>query len=216
MAIIRRIIFCGLVLSLMAGCQSAYYGAMEKVGVHKRDIMVSRVDKAKASQQEAKEEFKSALEKFQSLFGQSDLKLQAQYDQLSDSYESSKDAAEDVSERITAVANVSEALFSEWEQELTEYTSANLRRQSSNQLNQTRRQYNKLIRSMRSAEKQMQPVLSALYDQVLFLKHNLNARAISGLKGELKSVRSNVSRLIQQMERSIKESEAFIKSLSTE
>ena len=40
---------------LLGGCQSAYYGAMEKVGYHKRDIMVDRVQEAKESQEEAQE-----------------------------------------------------------------------------------------------------------------------------------------------------------------
>ena len=38
------------VFLLLSGCQSAYYGAMEKVGKHKRDIMVDRVSEAKDSQ----------------------------------------------------------------------------------------------------------------------------------------------------------------------
>ena len=29
-----------LTLVLLAGCQSAYYGALEKVGIHKRDVLV--------------------------------------------------------------------------------------------------------------------------------------------------------------------------------
>ena len=48
----------------LTGCKSAYYGAMEKVGVHKRDILVDRVEEARNSQVDAKETFKSALELF--------------------------------------------------------------------------------------------------------------------------------------------------------
>ena len=47
---------------LIAGCGNPYYGAMEKVGVHKRDIMVDRVESARDAQQDAQEQFKSALE----------------------------------------------------------------------------------------------------------------------------------------------------------
>ena len=35
---------------LFTGCQSAYYQAMEKVGVHKRDLLVGRVEKARDAQ----------------------------------------------------------------------------------------------------------------------------------------------------------------------
>ena len=58
------------ILSLMlmlSGCQSAYYSAMEKVGVHKRDILIDRVEETKDSQQESQEEFQSALERLTTL-----------------------------------------------------------------------------------------------------------------------------------------------------
>ena len=57
-------LFCLAIVLLLGGCSSAYYGAMEKVGVHKRDIMVDRVEDARDSQAAAQEQFKSALEQF--------------------------------------------------------------------------------------------------------------------------------------------------------
>ena len=44
-----------LMMLITVGCSRAYYGAMEKVGVHKRDIMVDRVESARDAQQDAKE-----------------------------------------------------------------------------------------------------------------------------------------------------------------
>ena len=40
-----------LLLGLVAGCSSAYYNTMEKLGVHKRDIMVDRVGEARDAQE---------------------------------------------------------------------------------------------------------------------------------------------------------------------
>ena len=59
----------GMFIGLMAllGCSSAYYGTMEKLGYHKRDLMVNRVESARDAQEEAKEEFELALEKFSSV-----------------------------------------------------------------------------------------------------------------------------------------------------
>ena len=48
-------------------------------------------------------------------------------------------------------------------------------------LNDTRKRYKQLMSSMRRAENSMEPVLVAFQDQVLVLKHNLNARAIGAL-----------------------------------
>lgn len=210
---ISRWFLSSLLVVVLAGCQSMYYGAMEKVGVHKRDIMIDRVESAQDAQTDAKEQFESALEQYQSIITIKDQDLADRYDKLNDEYEDSKAAALRVSERIDSVEDVSEALFDEWEDEIELYSSADLKRKSQAKLSQTKRQYQKLIKAMRSAEARMQPVLSAFQDQVLYLKHNLNARAIDSLQGELGSIETNVAQLITEMEKSIAESEAFISSL---
>lgn len=212
MSISRWFLFA-LLVAVLAGCQSAYYGAMEKVGVHKRDIMVNRVESVQEAQTDAKEQFESALAQFRSIIQIKDQDLAARYDKLNDEYEDSKAAAQSVTKRIDAVEDVSEALFDEWEEEIELYSNANLQRQSAAKLSQTRRQYQGLIKAMRSAETRMEPVLQAFQDQVLFLKHNLNARAIDSLQGELGTIETDVAQLIREMEKSIAESEAFIRSL---
>jgi len=203
----------GLFISL--GCQSMYYAGMEKMGYHKRDLMVSDVEKARDAQQEAKEQFKSALDRFTTVLNIKGGELQDKYDTLNTEYERSEAKAQAVRDRIASVEDVSQALFSEWEAELKEYSSANLRRSSQTKLTQTRRQYAQLIKAMKRAESKMSPVLAKFKDQVLFLKHNLNAQAIASLKSELGSVESNIKILIKEMETSIKQANTFISSMNT-
>ncbi len=201
----------GLLLCLgLAGCSSMYYSAMEKLGIEKREILVDRVGDARDAQSEAQETFRSSLARFQSVVDTPDTALQDKYDTIRTAYEDSEDAAEAVRDRIDAVEDVSEALFEEWEDELDLYESASLRRSSERQLAETRDQYDSLIARMHRAEAKMAPVLEAFEDQVLFLKHNLNAQAIGALEQELSQIRSDVDKLIREMEDSIAESEAFI------
>ncbi|KEQ18149.1 DUF2959 domain-containing protein [Endozoicomonas numazuensis] len=203
-----------LMLSVfLTGCQSTYYSAMEKVGIHKRDIMVDRIESSQAAQEDAQEQFSSALEQFRSVVNFNGGDLEALYDQLNSEYENSVTSAEEVRGRIQGVKDVSEALFEEWEDELELYSSASLRRSSQQKLNDTRRQYKRMLTSMEQSEKRMQPVLDAFQDQVLYLKHNLNARAISALKGEFGSIKSDIDRLLHDMQRSIDESRKFVATL---
>ena len=204
----------GLFMSL--GCQSVYYDAMEKMGYHKRDLMVSDVEKARDAQQEAKEQFKSALDRFTTVLNIKGGELQDKYNTLNEEYERSETKAQAVRDRIASVEDVSQALFEEWEAELKEYSSANLRKSSQAKLTQTRTQYAQLIKAMKRAESKMPPVLAKFKDQVLFLKHNLNAQAIASLKSELGSVESNIKILIKEMESSIKQADAFISSMNKE
>lgn len=198
---------------LLGGCQSAYYGAMEKVGYHKRDIMVDRVEDAKESQEEAQEQFSSALEEMQALLNHDGGDLESAYNKAKDEYESAQDAADDVTNRIDKVEDVAEALFDEWQTEIGEISKASLRRNSESKLKETRRSYTKLVKSMRRAESKMEPVLTAMKDNMLYLKHNLNAQAIGAIKGEFASLQTDISGLIKEMNKSIDESNKFIASL---
>jgi len=203
-------------LLLLSGCGGVYYNAMEKIGVHKRDILVDRVAEARDSQQETKEQFTSALEHFTSVINFKGGELEDKYTELKKELEKSEDQAEDVRERVAAVEDVADALFEEWETELDQYKNANLRQSSEKQLKQTRSHYYKLIGAMKKAEAKIDPVLDPLRDQVLFLKHNLNARAIASLQGELTRIETDVSRLIRDMDAAMKEADSFIQTLKAE
>ncbi|WP_299981484.1 DUF2959 domain-containing protein [uncultured Pseudoteredinibacter sp.] len=201
-----------LSLGLMA-CQSAYYSAMESVGMHKRDILTSRIEGVRDAQVDAKEQFRDALDRFSQELGYNGGELQSVYENLHDAYEDSQQEADNVSRRIDEVEDVAEALFAEWEDELEQYSSASLRRESQSQLRDTRKQYKNMLVTMRSAESKMAPVLKTFNDQVLYLKHNLNARAIGSLKAEFGGLRRDINTLIARMEESIAESDKFIKNL---
>ncbi len=204
-----------LVFSMLiaAGCQTAYYGAMESLGYHKRQLLVDRVEDARESQEEAKEQFRSALDTFSEVVGFEGGSLQKKYESLNSELEDSEARAKEVRDRIDSVENVAEALFDEWEDELGQYSDEKLRRASREKLDETRVSYQKLISAMKRAEKKMKPVLSVFRDQVLFLKHNLNAQAIASLQGELVSVETNVEALIRDMEESIKEADIFLSNM---
>jgi hypothetical protein len=197
----------------LAGCSSVYYSTMEQFGVEKRDILVDRVEEARDSQEEAKEQFSSALEQFTTLLNFDGGELQRVYDRLNTEFERSERRAEEVSDRIRSVENVSEDLFDEWEDELDLYTDQNLRTSSERTLRQTRVRYDQLLATMHAAENTMVPVLNAFRDQVLFLRHNLNSQAIASLRSEVTTIENDIATLIEEMEASIAESNRFLEEL---
>lgn len=200
-------------LVLLGGCSSIYYGTMEKFGVHKRDIMVDRVTEARDAQQDAKKQFANALEQFRSVVNVKGGDLEAHYNKLNSAYEASKQRAQAVHDRIAAVEDVSGALFSEWRAEIKQYSSESLRRQSQTQYDQTQARYKQLLAAMKKAAARIDPVLVPMHDQVLFLKHNLNAKAIAALGDELVAVQTNVNSLMRDMEAAIAEADSFIKAM---
>ena len=205
-----------MVAVIGAGCSTMYYNTMEKFGVHKREIVVKRVKEAQKSQQDAKVEFKSALEEFTAVVGFKGGDLQAMYDKLSARLEQSEAAAKEVRDRIDAVEDVSDALFREWKQEIGQYQNQELRRISQREYEASREQYKQLNSAMRQAESKIEPVLAVMRDQVLFIKHNLNAKALASLKGEVAVVEGKVAALLEDLEDSINEADAFIKTMTKE
>lgn len=212
---LRLVLTSVLVLSTMSGCQRAYYSAMESLGVHKRDIFTDRVEAARDAQIEAKDQFASALEAFQALVDIKDDDLEETYAKVNAEYEQSQAKATAVRERIDAVEGVAGALFDEWEAELDQYTNKTLRQESAKTLTRTQDQYRQLIEAMHRAEKRMDPVLNTFRDQVLVLKHSLNARAIASLDKELRTIEADVTRLIQEMDQSINEANTFIRAMAS-
>ena len=183
---------------------------MEKIGVHKRDILIDRVEGARDSQAEAQQQFKSALEQFGSVVHLKNTDLKEEYERLDKEYTDCRKAAQKVSDQIDRVEDVADALFEEWEDELKLYDNRDFRRLSKRQLEQTRSRYEKMLHAMLSAESSMTPVLRTFRDNVLFLKHNLNAQAIGSLQSEFSSMERDIDRLIRKMNTAIGQSNAFI------
>jgi ElaB/YqjD/DUF883 family membrane-anchored ribosome-binding protein len=198
---------------LLAGCETAYYSAMESVGFAKRDILANRVVSARDSQEDAKREITDALTEFGKVVSYQGGDLEAQYKRLAAQLADSESAAESVRKHIRDVEGVAGALFDEWQGELAQYSSASLRAQSEQQLRQTRARYGEMIAAMKRAEAKLEPALRPLRDQVLFLKHNLNARAVAGLKGEVGKVDAQVNQLVAELERAIAEANRFVADL---
>lgn len=209
--LLAYIVISAFFLVPLNACTNLYYDAMEKAGVHKRDILVDRVEGARDSQKQAQEKFKSALERFESVVQIRDTGLKNAYETLNAEYEDCRNAAQRVSEKIDKVESVAEALFEEWNKELELYENREMKRSSGEKLDATRLQYKKMLSKMKRAEKSMAPVLGAFRDNVLFLKHNLNAQAISSLKSEFSVLQDKIDGLIMRMNDSIESSDRFIR-----
>jgi len=198
---------------LLAGCESAYYAAAEQLGYAKRDILADRVEAARDSQEEAKQEITDALTAFGSVVNFDGGELEARYRFLSTKLQNGEQAAQSVSARVRDVENVALALFEEWHQELGQYSNQTLRLKSEDQLAGTFSRYEEMMAAMRRAESRMDPALQPLRDQVLFLKHNLNARAVEGVGNEIVLVDAQVGELIADLDAAIEAADRFIADL---
>lgn len=194
--------------------QHAYYNTKESMGQHKRDLVVLHVEQACSSLERSRDQFEDTLDKFKTVISVPETSLEQKYKLLKRQYDFCQLRADEVGHKIVAITTVSEALFTEWEAELKLYESRALRSRSSQQLKASRQHYARLIKSLSKAESKISPVLAAFRDQVLFLKHNLNAQAIAALQHEFVGISLDISQLIEVMEKTINEANQFVSVLA--
>ncbi|WP_300455272.1 DUF2959 domain-containing protein [Desulfobacula sp.] len=201
-----------VVFLFLSGCSTAYYKAMEKIGKEKRHILIDNVEDVQESQTKAQEEFTDALTRIKELYAFDGGELETFYDRIKDSYEACDSRADQIEGRINDVKQVAKDLFAEWEAEITQINDVKLKNSSKRSLRDAKIKYQKLETVMNTSTRGMVPVLAKLKDYVLYLKHNLNAKAVGSLSGEVVSIEKDVADLIKDMNASIKEAAQFIKN----
>ena len=212
---VRAILAVALTVALgLTGCSSAYYSVMQKLGKEKRDILVQRVKDSKKDQEDTKEKLQTTMESFQALTGFQGGSLEKSYKKLNGDYESAADQVQKLHDRIQSIDKVSSDLFNEWQNEINQMGSAKLKAQSSGMLRDSKAKNAVFMTAMHNTEVRITPVMAAFHDQVLFLKHNLNARAIGSLKGTSAKMDTDVTALKKSIDASMAEADNLINSLS--
>lgn len=207
LAVTLSLAFC------ISGCTTVYYSAWEKLGKHKRDLLRDNVEAAKEEQEEAREQFKTVLERIKELGNFDGGKLEKVYALLKEDYDDAVDQAEDIKSRIEKVEDISVDLFEEWQAEIDIISNPKMKTDSTKKLRVTQQKYSQLHQSLKKTETRMEAVLVKFNDHVLYLKHNLNAVAIGGLETETLNIEKEIGKLIKDMQTSISEADKFIKTL---
>lgn len=202
-----------VVLSL-AGCQTMQ-GALNQTKVmigaaQKRDIMVSEVQNARVSLEEVKAQFQMSMEQFKTVLLNSQAKAEEKHKALKSETKTTSKKAEDIQDSIDSVSKAAEAMFVEWETELNQYSSENLRSSSAMSLQEVKDQNAKFINAMTLANEKAAPVITAFNDLVLFSKNSLTDQVMDSLQSELASVEESVAGAVMELDNSISEADTLI------
>jgi len=201
-------------LTAVSGCRTVYYSTMEKFGYEKRDLLKKSVSSARNEQEKAQEQFQDALTRMKEMYAFDGGNLEKSYNKLKSDHEACETRAKAVSKRIQEMERVAADMFTEWESEIAQFTNPTFASDSRSKLISTRSRFDQLARTLRQAEGAMQPVLQSLGEQTLYLKHNLNAAAINSLRGEVTNIQVQIDALVRDLQASIAEADAFIKTLN--
>ena len=200
----------------LSGCSTLYYSSMKKLGKEKRDILVSRIEDGKQAQQDASKQVKTAYEAFKELTNFQGGDLEKVQKSLSKEFDDVEDRANKVTDRIASIDKVGQDLFTEWSGEIDQMSNGAMKNDSRKLLKETRDRHLKLMKQMKSSEAKLKPVVQAFRDQVLYLKHNLNARAINSLKKTVIEIDDDIAALVKDIDASNAEADRAIAGLKAD
>lgn len=212
----KNIFRCIALGAFLTGCTTMYYSFWETLGREKRDLLKSNVESAKSDQADVQEEFEDALTHIKRAYGMDGGKLEGVYKQIKSDHEDAVAKSKALSQRIEKIDSIGRDLFEEWAAEIKKISNPRYRQSSDAKLKASKQQFAGLMASLRTSEKKIPPVLKKLEDQVLFLKHNLNAMALGAFKAESQSIEKDIKALTVEMKKSIQASEDFAKTLESE
>jgi chromosome segregation ATPase len=203
-----------LLVILSTSCSTVYYNFWEFLGQEKRELLQTELENITEDQSDVKEDFQDTLTKIRSEYSYKEGSLEKTYDELSGDYKSLNSQAENLSKRIVKAQDIASDLFQEWKEEAWKITNIEFRKESLKKRVSTMTKFKVTVKAIKAVESNMQRVLTKLNDRVLYLKHNLNAKAIGKIKIELKNIEGEIVALIKQINRSNDQANSFIKEMN--
>lgn len=203
-----------LILGSLGCNNSLVYDLQETMGTPKRQVLLSRVQDARDSMKESKKVFTSAMQQFGSVFKESGSKLENKYKILKGEYDACNTKASELRSHIASVKSIGQVLFQEWQKELDQFTNEQMRKLSEVKMQQTREKYVTMIDSMDRVSARITPVMTSMNDQLLNIKHSLNALIVVSLEEELVQLRGQMDNLMAEIDASVNHCNAFIGSMA--
>jgi hypothetical protein len=195
---VRRFSLLLLFLSLLSGCTSVYYQALEHNGIDKRDLLIERIDKVHNAQVAASEQFKRTLLTYRSVVLFQGSAVSERERQLRADLHASQLCARSVRYHLDGVAAVARDFFREWKKEIAQYKDVDAQRRAQASFQRTHDDYEVLYTELEETEARMGPALELLSDQILELEHrtkaNSDARALAKVEQRFDTLIAQIKR----------------------
>lgn len=201
-----------LVIALLfSSCTTLYLKTWDAMGYEKREVLAKNIEEMKEDQEDTRETFRDALQTLKMDHNIASTKLEDFYDDLKDHYEDADEEAKDLRDRVKRVDEIAEAMFEEWDSEISTMSSNSLKSKSRQKKRQTERKFATLQTKTKKVVSSLDKPLARLRDQTLYVKHNLNAQSLDIFQAENKDIAQDVEKLLASIDRSIKEADQFLK-----
>lgn len=203
-----------LSFSLFSSCSTVYYNLWETLGKEKRDLLEMNMQSANEDQEDIEKEYKDSLDRIRKKYSFKEGELEQTYDRLSDDYEDIKNKQDDFSEKLKLISDIAYDLFDEWKKEARALDNKTYKRNSLRKLSSTKSSFSAVLANMKKVESRSSRILKKFHDQVIYIKHNLNAKIVGNLRTELNLLESEMTELIKEIQASRVQATKFISTLN--
>lgn len=121
--------------------------------------------------------------------------------------------ADKVGNRIVAMQVAASTYFTDWEASIEEITSDDLRAKSEKRLQDTRANYDQILKAAQKAGDEFKPFITNLHDQVTFLGHDLNPSAIADLQDDAAKLNAKGTKVFSAVDETIEVASKYANSL---
>lgn len=135
------------------------------------------------------------------------------YKQLTKDIQKTENQADKVRKNIENMELVADTYFADWKNNLAAISDPDLRAKSEQRLNETRANYDEILKAAQKAGSEFKPFITSLHDQVTFLGHDLNPAAISELKDEAEALNKQGSKVFEAVDGTIETASKYANSL---
>lgn len=170
------------VTGLLQGCSSSGKAA----GIRQVDDLISRIERVHLESELSRERIKSVMD---SLRGVVTMDQEADVVETFAAFTAAIAASEQQSNKLRSaigpMKSSADAVFARWTQDLGDFSSAEMRRRSTERMDETRARYDAIVASVGPAVTNFEIFNSGLRDLSLFLGHDLNTQAVQSVGGEV-------------------------------
>jgi septal ring factor EnvC (AmiA/AmiB activator) len=135
------------------------------------------------------------------------------YKKLSNDIRKCENQATKVRQNITSMEEVADVYFADWKNSLAAISDPDLRAMSEKRLNETRTNYEGILKAAEKAGAEFKPFLTSLNDQVTFLGHDLNPSAIADLKDEAADLNAQSKMVFEAVDGTVETASKYTNSI---
>ena len=198
---------------LLAGITGCALFSGKKGGPAQVDDLAGSVERTYVDSELSKERVRAAVHALQAIVETSyDGDAVAAFAVFLEAIEASEQQAERLRSSVESMKGAAEPVFKQWNDDLDEFTSAEMRQRSTARLAATRQRYDSIVAAVDPAQAAYDALNKGLRDHALFLSHDLNPASLTAIRDDVRNLANLADDLGKRLDECLLATRAYVSS----